>query len=331
MKALVFFLLLILISTYTVHSRELEAVSDGDWTDSDTWGGHTPQAGDIITIPDGFTVQVTSNESYEGDAIQINIDGVLEFYKGGSKLWLPCHSVVNISETGSIVPSGTGDGSSKQLNICNDPVWEARDGTLKGPIQLKESTLPVELVSFIGEVEDNTIKLTWITASELNNDYFQVEKSEDGINFNVVSIIQGNGTTNSLSNYTAYDDMPNASTIYYRLKQVDFDGKFEYSDIISINIQNQDMADCKLIIKPNPCMGKCSADLSDCNTMDNKEIVFYIYDAFGNTVLASSPNIVSNGRAKFNFDSSNKLKPGMYIVRGKTNTEKVEEKVIINK
>ncbi|MFH2143330.1 MAG: hypothetical protein ABIJ97_12975 [Bacteroidota bacterium] len=330
MKTILLLLIGVFIS-FSCISRELIAVTDGDWTAPDTWDGFEPIAGDHLTIPSGITVQVTSNISYEGDAMFIELQGTLEFVGGGSKLWLPCNSQVNVTEGGLITHSGTGGGSSKQLLICSEVKWEASEGELTGPVILKQATLPVELISFTGYLEDNVVKLVWSTASEINNDFFQVEKSQNGFDYNILSIVKGNGTTNSINNYTAFDDIPAKGTTYYRLKQIDFDGKFEYSDLISVNYQGDLLAECKFKIAPNPCIGICNVLLEDCLSADNNEITFFIYDAFGNSVLASSPKTISQGEAKFSFDSKNKLSPGMYIVRGNASKKQIEERIIINK
>lgn len=330
MKYLLFLFSFALITNILI-SRDLVAVTDGDWTDPATWGGFVPQAGDNIVIPSGITVQVTTNEHYEGSPIMITLDGTLEFVGGGSKLFMPCGTEIDITETGQIVPTGVGAGASEQIVICNEVVWQKSDGIVAGPIILKQSTLPVELISFIGFVEDNTIKLEWTTASEINNDYFQVEKSTNGIDFNTLTVVSGSGNSNKMNDYYTYDELPTRGTMYYRLKQVDYDGKFEYTDLLSVNFEEETKSDCKFTVMPNPCISKCILKLTDCAAANNENFTFYIYDAIGNAVLASSPQLINNGEARFSFDSSNKLKPGMYIVRGSAKEKIIEDKMIINK
>lgn len=78
--------------------------------------------------------------------------------------------------------------------------------------------------------------LLWVTASELNNDRFIIEKSPDGINFFPIGQVPGHGTTSVVHNYTFNDPNPFNGYNYYRLKQVDFDGTFSYSNIILIDV-----------------------------------------------------------------------------------------------
>ena len=94
-------------------------------------------------------------------------------------------------------------------------------------------TLPVELIFFNGRAEGNQTVLKWVTASELNNDYFVVEKSLDGVDFAPIGQVSGNGTTSELQNYYFTDTNP-WQTTYYRLLQVDYDGSYEYHHVIRI-------------------------------------------------------------------------------------------------
>lgn len=97
------------------------------------------------------------------------------------------------------------------------------------------SVLPIELLSFTAEsIENNTIQLNWLTAAETNNDYFTVERSQGGLNFSTVGIVTGAGNSNTTSSYSFIDQQPHPGINYYRLKQIDFDGKHTYSNTISV-------------------------------------------------------------------------------------------------
>ncbi|HYV92665.1 MAG TPA: T9SS type A sorting domain-containing protein [Chitinophagales bacterium] len=95
--------------------------------------------------------------------------------------------------------------------------------------------LPIELVNFFAACEgDNTITLRWQTASEINNNYFAVERSSDGINFEQIGVnVPGSGNSNTIHDYSLTDLQPLSGVSYYRLKQVDYSGEFTYSYIIS--------------------------------------------------------------------------------------------------
>jgi len=96
--------------------------------------------------------------------------------------------------------------------------------------------LPVELTTFEAQSREENIHLSWETASELSNDYFLVEYSIDGDNFKEVGKVMGQGTTISSNSYGFIHQAPIAKVNYYRLKQVDYDGKFEYSNIIAVDM-----------------------------------------------------------------------------------------------
>ena len=100
-------------------------------------------------------------------------------------------------------------------------------------------TLPISLLYFTGYlIENNNIFLEWVTLSEINNDYFTLEKSIDGFIFNELINIPGNGNTNKYINYDYIDCVPFKPITYYKLKQTDYDGQFSYSNIVGIKIDN---------------------------------------------------------------------------------------------
>ena len=96
------------------------------------------------------------------------------------------------------------------------------------------TALPVELASFSGQFYKNEVHLKWSTASEINNDYFTLERSIDGIRFESIGEIKGAGNSNSVLHYSFSDTHPYPGINYYRLKQTDFDGAFKYSEIIPV-------------------------------------------------------------------------------------------------
>jgi hypothetical protein len=112
-----------------------------------------------------------------------------------------------------------------------------------------QTPLPIELVSFDAKPTDNSVLVTWQTASEINNDYFTIEKSTDGENWSFVAEIDGAGNSTSLLSYQFLDRMPSNGLSFYRLKQTDFDGKFSFSDVKTVNFINQQNT---LTVYPNP-------------------------------------------------------------------------------
>lgn len=117
----------------------------------------------------------------------------------------------------------------------------------------ESNPLPVELISFTGNEQNDLVLLSWKTASEQNNDYFLVEHSVDGKVFTQIGKVPGAGTTTVIQRYGFEHDRPAYPDNYYRLKQVDYDGAFEYTDVILVRLK-KDLTSTSMdfVIYPNP-------------------------------------------------------------------------------
>ena len=104
--------------------------------------------------------------------------------------------------------------------------------------------------------------VNWVTASEINNNYFDVERCEDGISFVKIGNVQGAGNSNETKMYSLIDKKPDPKN-YYRLKQVDFDGKYTYSGIIALSKQNKND---NLSVYPNPATNELNFYLNVLNS-----------------------------------------------------------------
>ena len=157
------------------------------------------------------------------------------------------------------VSSGTGDGiNDNDLagRLITDGYTERRGLTsfAKFGIATTGSTpLPIELLHFDANLVGSKVLLDWQTASEINNDYFTVEKTKDNLEWKEVSVVKGAGNSTSLLNYHSIDYKPYEGLSYYRLKQTDFDGKFEYSNIVAINFNRNGN---NVVLFPNPTNDK---------------------------------------------------------------------------
>ena len=101
-----------------------------------------------------------------------------------------------------------------------------------------DSPLPIELLTFDAVCNTPTIELTWTTASETNSNYYVIQKSIDGNTFSNIGEVFGSGNSNSIINYSIIDYSPYFGISYYRLKHIDFDGAFTYSNVISVSCEN---------------------------------------------------------------------------------------------
>jgi 1,4-alpha-glucan branching enzyme len=139
--------------------------------------------------------------------------------------------------------------------------------------------LPVELMSFNAKlIQNSNALLTWSTASEKNNSHFDIERSEDGYDFVKVGTVKGKGNSTTLSKYDFTDKNLVNGTHYYRLRQVDFDGKNELSHVVSVSVNKN----FKIKIYPNPTTDKLFIQ------SENTEGPISIIDQLGRTVLTNS-------------------------------------------
>ena len=303
----------------------------GAWGAGATWSPAGPPAcGDTITILVGDVVAVEVQQDYSacGSPMFITIDGVLDFPVNGPKLRLPCGSGVIINPGGWLTASGGGGGGSANfLEICSAVVWRKGDGPQSGPL-VYGAPLPIELISFEAEIDNTSVKLIWKTASEINNDYFTIERSENGFDFENIGEIPGSGNSNTLKVYDYFDDAPIRGTSYYRLKQTDFNGKSERFDLIAVNFSQNDDGICVLHVYPNPCVGSCTIDLKDCPLADN-QVDIELYDAFGKKIVNRITPKSHDKDISFHLNSSNNLSPGVYIVRASANGKNQASRVIV--
>lgn len=113
--------------------------------------------------------------------------------------------------------------------------WCDCEHTTHWPYFVGATVLPIKLESFEGYKKGNSNHIKWLTSAEINNDYFTLERSKDAENWEEVTIIKGAGNSNTVNEYAFYDNTYTEGINYYRLKQTDFDGVFEYFNTIAIN------------------------------------------------------------------------------------------------
>ena len=142
-------------------------------------------------------------------------------------------------------------------------------------------SLPIELLYFKGETSEHYNTLLWETVSEINNDFFQIEKSNDAVNWEIVAVLDGAGNSTESISYSTRDDNPLRGITYYRLKQVDFDGESSYSDIISLENKYNELD--IINVHPNPSDEGFSFTFSSSYSGD-EEICLTLYNSTGRVV-----------------------------------------------
>jgi len=146
------------------------------------------------------------------------------------------------------------------------------------------STLPIELLNFIAHPAGENVQLDWLTASETNNDYFTIQRSNDGISFEELQRKQGAGNSNSVLYYSAVDRNPYDGISYYRLMQTDFDGKHTYSNIVTVDVVRQLVVDYETY--PNPFSTSTTFTINDASEIIKTDL--RIYNILGEEVLNKS-------------------------------------------
>jgi len=151
-------------------------------------------------------------------------------------------------------------------------------GYVKASIILNE-VLPVTWNRFEAISEAPAVNLIWETATEIDNDYFEIEHSLSGKDFKTIGRVTGNGTVNSISSYEYKHLQPVNGLNYYRLKQVDFDGQHHYSDVISVWL---DLLAENIQLYPNPTQGRLNVAIPWQGSFKVR-----IYDSIGNEVYST--------------------------------------------
>lgn len=321
------YLLILILLCYTgiTFATQRISVVSGNWEATSTWSGSAvPANGDTIYIMAGHTVTVnTANSTLQtGAPVYLEIFGTLAF-GNGKKLNLPCNSGVSLKPGGQIVGAG-GGGASNQLTICGNTVWQSSDGNATGPLSYG-SPLPVKLLSFNALFSDGKVDLTWVTASEVNNDFFTIEKSRDGKSFEDVAIVKGSGTTNTLMEYFETDYQPLTGISYYRLKQTDFDGSFSYSPLVPVNYKVNGTSE-GLKIYPNPIAStqKIFVEVP----ASAMETLVVLRDMAG-AEYYSKVILTAQGNELVGIDVERKLAPGTYLVVASSDNKIFSEKLIV--
>ncbi|MBL7813487.1 MAG: T9SS type A sorting domain-containing protein [Saprospiraceae bacterium] len=208
-------------------------------------------------------------------------------YDGSS--WQPLSSVTAPTTNNSVV-------TSSGQNIQNFSSFT---------VLTQEQLIPVTLAHFVGKTEGKNAYLAWETATELNNAGFDIEKSENGKDFITIGFIKGFGNSFEIKNYSFIDNNFE-KTAYYRLKQLDFDGKFAYSNIISLQKQN-----IKETVKVYPNLIAHTSNLTiDVSENTENTVAISIFDTNGKQVYQND-----NLKPTILIVSTTNWTNGLYIIR----------------
>lgn len=180
-------------------------------------------------------------------------------------------------------------GSGNSMNVCQNP-------------------LPVELLSFTAVKLGGSALLLWQTASEINNNYFRVEKSVNGFDFSSIGIVFGAGNSNQLREYSFVDGAPVFGLNYYRLSQIDFDGSENQSSVVALDFLLENESE-GISIYPNPIS---SESVMNIVLPFDFDALLNIYDINGRLVY--SEKVSEDDQCFRIFVDSDLFRPGVYFV-----------------
>jgi len=185
--------------------------------------------------------------------------------------------------------------------------------------------LPIQLVNFDAKLNrKGFVDITWTTATEINNDYFTIERSMNGVNFEALAEVDGAGNSTKTTSYNTIDNNPIKGVGYYRLKQTDYDGTSTYSRIVSVNGVNSAVS-FDWTAAPNPVATGGTVSLFSALPSDEN----YFLEVFeAGTGKKIHDEQFSEAESQFNVGEQ--FKPGIYIVRIKSNTQLQTIRLMVN-
>ncbi len=177
------------------------------------------------------------------------------------------------------------------------------------------AVLPVELSYFIALASENGVKLSWETSLEVNNEGFEIQYlSELDKEWQIIGIVEGMGGTNEATRYTFFHDKVSSGLYFYRLKQVDRNGEFSYSKIITVDVSKDE----EFLLWPNPVRDHLF--IRSAEGQSRTEYAIKILDALGKVVLEQS-----DSPAHLNLQG---LKPASYVLLISSKSKIVSQRIV---
>lgn len=228
-----------------------------------------------------------------------------------------------VYEAGTIIDVGAG------ADICAANVTIL--GTYSGSGTQCNAPLPVELITFSAEVNRGTVTLQWQTANEVNNYGFEIERAIQNENplqaeWVTIGFAPGSGNSNSIKSYSFADNSPGVGSFLYRLKQIDNDGGYDYSNVISVDLSGPEQFSLAQNF-PNPFNPKTVIRYS---LKEAGEVTIVIYDMAGNQAAVLVKETKHAGSYIVDFDAST-LASGVYTYTMKAGKFKDTKKLILMK
>jgi len=285
----------------------------------------------VTVVAGGFSMyqsDFTSNVLAPADATSYLRPGNFYLTHNGKKFFTADQACWDFTWNAPGVGSGTKMINAAGNAVNNDGVSGGGDhGDFLTSFTINEGALPVDLVNFsISKGDQNAVSLDWETASEVNNDYFQIERSYNAREFEVIGKVEGSGNTSATEYYSFTDEKPELNRpVYYRLKQIDFDGAFEYSLIKKIVIEQATISIQK--IYPNPVFSSETVKVKFDLLTDLQEVEMIVYDIAGHQKMKNS-FAVTEGENIIRF-SPNDFAAGQYYISLSSDNQRIISEMFI--
>lgn len=315
-----------LVSDLTLGSQTTLVIRSGDTLD--ITGNVVFSNGCVLDVEPGGVFKITGNVTNNNNSDDVNIDGKIMIdgnFSGGTGSAII--GTGTFTTTGTATTTGTGSVFGSTGDCDTGPCL----GTPASP-------LPIELVSFEAHLNIDQVDLKWITASELNNDYFTIERSTDGVNFVTVFKVEGAGTTTHEMEYFEIDYSPIVGVVYYRLKQTDFDGKYTYSGLVPVEYTGTDRpgtalfgpeAEAGIKIWPTVCSGDEPVNVEVSGYDPEHEVLVIVRDIAGREYYSKVLITDMDGHLVTACDPSQTLPVGTYLVTGSDQNHLYSKKLIV--
>jgi len=186
-------------------------------------------------------------------------------------------------------------------------------GEIRGQINFSNivsGNIPVELISFSASVKENSITLSWSTATETNNRGFEIQRQDGSTTYLTIGFIQGKGTSTEVQSYSFVDENLTSGKYSYRLKQIDFDGRFEYSNVVNINIGTPLSFELSQNY-PNPFNPTTTINFT---LPEKTNVILKVYNILGSQVAQVLNEVKDAGSYSINFNAAG-LASGIYIYK----------------
>jgi hypothetical protein len=282
------------------------------------WSQTIPGAGEVPVVIDRWW-DIKSTPGFTG-AVSFTYRGI-----ENTTTYAPTSTFAAQNWVGTTwaVPTGSGPGVLAGTAVVSIPA-QALGTASPWVLSNISAPLPVELLYFAGKLKDRTVFLDWSTATEINNAFFEVQRSKDNEAFEVIDIVNGSGNSTIVQSYKSIDEKPYDGISYYRLRQVDYDGVFTYSESVSVDMNSNNKFDfvfaSSVQSKEEVMVGYISGN--------DEPVTVHVTDAMGNAIT-NDVVYPQEGFNKSNIAMPH-LSSGIYFITLANSTFSASKKFFVN-